>query len=171
MIATMDPTDPIRKILQLKQLMLMDGVDFDDVRDYVKQQLLAMGIRKPETPEEEMFVQQIQSQPKEPDAATLLSMAEMKKAEAIEGKNQVAAMDVQLKAQNEGMKRMIDEFKAMTDRMNMQIDAQEASANISNKDMDTASKQLDNASKMIEIQTPDLSQESDENLFAMVAAG
>jgi hypothetical protein len=171
MIATMDPGDPIRKVLQLKQLMLMDGVDFDDVRDYVKQQLLAMGIRKPETPEEKMFVQQIQSQPKEPDAATLLSMAEMKKAEAIEGKNQVAAMDVQLKAQNEGMKRMIDEFKAMTDRMNMQIDAQEASANISNKDMDTASKQLDNASKMIEIQTPDLSQESDENLFAMVAAG
>jgi hypothetical protein len=56
MIALLDPMDPVRKILQLTELKLVDGVDFEDVREYVNKQLLMMGVRKPETPEEEQML-------------------------------------------------------------------------------------------------------------------
>jgi hypothetical protein len=131
MMQNMDPADPTRRILQLKILQLMDGVDFDDIRDYVKKQLVLMGIRKPETPEEEQIAQQAAEEANKPDANTLLAMAEMEKAKADQMQASTGYAQAEVDAQNEGMKRQIEQFKAMTDRMEALIKAQEAKAGIS----------------------------------------
>lgn len=173
MIGMIDPGDPLRKALQLKQLTLMDSFDFKDIREYSNKQLVLSGFKQPETDEERQALEQAQQQPKQPDAAMMLAMAEDRKAQAMEGKNQIEAMKVQSGAQNEQMKRMVDEFKAATDRMNTQIDAQEAGATINYKRVDTMGKELDNTAKMQELQIPQLSvtEMSDDELFQQMQAG
>ena len=170
MIHNMDPADPIRKVLQLKILQLMDGVDFEDVRDYVRKQLIIMGIRKPETPEEEKFAQMVANQPEKPDPNTLLAMAEMEKAKADQMTAQVKQGEVSADAQNEGMKRMIDKFKAQTDRMEALIKAQVANASISETEAKTIGQDLENASKIIDLQPP-VTERSDEDLFKLISGG
>jgi hypothetical protein len=171
MLAGMDPTDPMFKALQLKVLEIMDGVQFDDIRDYAKRQLVLMGFKEPETDEEKAMLEQAQNAPKEPDANMVLAQAEMLKGQAQQEKNQIEMAKVQSGAQNEQMKRMIDEFKAATDRMNTQIDAQEAGATINYKRVDTMGKELDNAAKIQELRMPKMSvaDMSDEDLFKQLA--
>jgi hypothetical protein len=159
MIALMDPNDPVRKILQLKILVLSDGVDFDDVREYVNKQLVMMGVKKPETPEEEQIAAQAK-QPKQPDAATLLAMAENKKGDADLLEEKRKGIEMQFKAANDQMKARIDAFDAMTKRMQAQIDAQEAGATIRNKNIDSFGKEIDNMAKIA-----DLRKISDEELY------
>jgi hypothetical protein len=171
MLAGMDPSDPMFKALQLKVLEIMDGVQFDDIRDYAKKQLVLMGFKEPETDEEKAMLEQAQQQGTEPSAEMVLAQAEMLKGQAQQEKNQIEMAKVQSGAQNEQMKRMIDEFKAATDRMNTQIDAQEAGATINYKRVDTMGKELDNAAKIQELRMSKVSvaDMSDEDLFRQLA--
>lgn len=152
MRADLPPGDPLRSILLLKQLLLMDGVDFDDVKAYANKQLLAQGFKEPETDEEIEMLKQLQQQGSEPTAEMVLAMAEMKKGEAAEFKAQVELLKIKLGAKNEEQKRLIDGFSAETDRMDTQIDAQEAGAKIDNTRMDTFNKELDASAKAMELQ-------------------
>jgi hypothetical protein len=154
MMADLPPGDPNREILMLKVLALMDGVNFDDVRNHANKRLLIMGVKEPETDEEKQMLAELQQQGDEPTAEMVLAMAEMKKGEASEMKNQIDLLKIQLSAKNEDQKRMIDGFKAETDRMDTQIDAQEAGAKIDNTRIDTFGKQLDNQAKIIELRNP-----------------
>jgi len=167
MVANIDPGDPLRKALQLKQLALMDSFDFNDIREYANKQLVMMGFKEPETDEEKQMLAEAQNQPEKPDAGMVLAMAEMKKGEAAEQRVQIEGIKVQLNAQNEEVKRMIEEFKAATDRGNMQVAAQEAGATINYKRVDTMGKEIDNAVKMQEITMPKINMEdfTDDDLF------
>lgn len=161
--------DPKRDILILKYLKLMDGVDFDDVREYANKQLVLTGIKEPETDEEKQMLEDAQRQGDEPSAEMVLARGELMKGQAALQKSQIDQMKVRFDSQNEGMKRMIDRFEAVTDRMEMQAKAQEVGANIDYKRSDKLSKDLDNAEKIIELRQP--KEMSSDELYRQIAAG
>jgi len=141
----------VRKVLQLKILALQDGVEFSDIRDYVNKQLITMGIRKPQTPEEEEFAEQMQNQPKQPDAATMIAIAENKKGDADLLEQKRKGIEMQLKAQNDERQSAIDAFDAETKRMSVMIDLKEANANIDMNSIEIFGKQVDRATKLIDL--------------------
>jgi len=151
MMMQMSPDDPVRKALQLKILALQDGVEFSDIRDYVNKQLITMGIRKPQTPEEEEFAEQMQNQPKQPDAATMIAIAENKKGDADLLEQKRKGIEMQLKAQNDERQSAIDAFDAETKRMSVMIDLKEANANIDMNSIEIFGKQVDRATKLIDL--------------------
>ena len=151
MIQGMPIEDPVRKALQLKQLVLMDGVDFDDIRDYANKQLILQGVRKPTTPEEEEMLKQAEKSRKENDPAMVLAMAEDKKGNADMLEQKRKGIEMQLKAQNDQAKTQIDGFEAQTDRMAVQIKAKEIGLNFEMDNIEKFGKQLDNTEKIINI--------------------
>lgn len=84
------PQSPVSQILLLQYLMLQDGPQHDLLRDYANKQLLAMGIKQPQTEEDEQYVQQLQAQQQaqaqqaDPQAEALLAMARESEAKAIQ---------------------------------------------------------------------------------------
>jgi hypothetical protein len=169
MRAGMDPNHPLANALLLKQLVLMDGVEFDDIRDYANKQLLIDGIKEPETDEEKELLAQLQQQSQQPSAEMVLAMAEMEKGKAAREDNQIELLKIQLTAKNEEQKRIIEGFKAETGRMDTQIDAQEAGAKIDNTRSDTFNKELDGAAKIVELQK--LENMSTSDLYSMAMGG
>jgi hypothetical protein len=142
------PSDPaLMKALMLKQLTMVDGVAMDDIREYASKQLLLSGFRQPEDEEEEAILAQAQQQGSQPDAATLMAMAEMEKAKADQMQQQRETVKDQADIQNQQAKSQIDLFKAQTDRAKVQVDAEEAGATINLKNIDAFGKQLDNRMK------------------------
>lgn len=166
MIQTMPPGDPMREILTLKNLKLMDGVDFDDVREYANKQLVLRGIRKPETPEEEQALQQAAQQSDQPTAEMILAQGELLKGQAAMADIELKKFKLQTDAANEGAKRQIDGFNAETDRFEAQTNAHEAGAKIDNTRADTLSKKVDTQVKMLEAMKPE--NLSDEALLDIV---
>jgi len=152
MIQGMPVEDPMRKALQLKTLTLMDGVDFDDIRDFANKQLLLQGIKKPTTPEEEQILKQA-AQNKEPNPALLLAQAENKKGDAALLTEKRKGIEMQLKAANDRAKTQIDQFEAQTGRMEAQIKAKQAGASLELDKINKLSKQLDNTEKLIDIKS------------------
>jgi hypothetical protein len=150
MVQGMPIEDPVRKALQLKMLALMDGVDFDDIRDYANKQLILQGIKKPSTPEEEAMLEEAQKN-KQPDPATLLAQAENKKGDADLLGEKRKGIEMQLKAQNDQAQTHIDGFEAQTGRILAQIKAREADIKINKDKIDELGKQLDNTEKIINI--------------------
>jgi len=146
----MPPDDPMARALLLKQLVLMDGTDFDDIRDYANKQLIIEGIKKPSTPEEEQMLQQANAS-KQPDAATLLAQAENKKGDADLLEQKRKGIEMQLDAQNDRAKTHIDEFEAQTKRMEAQIKAEQAGVQVITDEIEKFGKQLDNTEKIINI--------------------
>lgn len=88
-------------ILMAEYMTMIDGSSFEDVREHYRNKLIVMGVKKPETPEEEAMLAQSQQQ-QEP---TMEEQASMKKAEAelanaqanvLEQQNRAADRDVQI---------------------------------------------------------------------------
>jgi len=165
----LQPGEPEKKVVLLKMLKLMDGVDFDDIREYANKQLVVMGIKKPETDEEKEALAMAQQQGDKPTVEMILAEGELRKGEAAVAKAQNENMKIQLEAQNEGMKRMVDNFEAVTNRLEAMIKGQEAGAKIDNTNVDTIGKELDNASKIIELKQPE--DMTDDELFQQALAG
>ena len=183
MIMMMDPGDPMKRALQLKQLVLMDGVEFDDIRDYANNELILAGVKKPETPEQVQLLKQAQENPKE-DPNLVLAKAEQLKGQADimreERENKVAVATLELKRDDQ----YIDVFKATTDRMKIQIDAQKTGATITKLDEESVGQQLENHAKVLslipkgapnsstktETENYDFSGASDEELFELLRA-
>lgn len=155
MMAGIAPGDPLREILMLKSMVLMDGVNFDDVRDYSNNKLLLMGIRKPTTPEEEQILAQANAQQEEPSAEMLLAMGENKKGDAAIMREQRENQKMQLTYQNDEKKLQIAGFGEQTDRMAIQIKAQEAGAKINKTQIEALGTKLDNQAKIIELRQPE----------------
>jgi hypothetical protein len=169
MMQNLVPNDPLREILLLKQLKLIDGVDFDDVREYANKQLVLRGIKKPETPEEEQALQQSQQQGQQPSAEMLLAMAEMKKGDAQNKQADVKLFQAQGDLANKNAKVQVDTFNAQTKRFDTQIKAQETGANINVKRADAFGKTIDNQAKIIELQKPkQLEDMEDEDIYQMI---
>jgi hypothetical protein len=123
-----------RQILSLKRLQLMDGVEWEDMRNWASKQLIMMGVQEPETEEEIQFAEEMQSQPEQPDAEMIYAMAEEKKAQASLMSAQAKAQIDQAKSANDQGRLQVDAFRAETDRMAVQVDAQQAGAEINIKD-------------------------------------
>lgn len=98
-------SDPaMQKILMLKRMTLMDGVNWQDVRDYANKQLILAGVKQPETDEEIAFAEEMANQPEQPDPNMVLAMAEQSKAQA-------AMVQQQREAINDAEMRKIDKGK------------------------------------------------------------
>ena len=120
----------MHNILMMKYMALMDGTDFDDVRDYARLQLVLLGVKEPETDEEKQAVAQAQENKLE-DPNILIGQAEMMKGQA-------ALLD-----------KEIDKFNAQTNRQKVMIEAEKAGVDISKTEVETFGKQIDNAQKLI----------------------
>lgn len=142
-------TDPaMQKMLILKQMTLVDGIAFDDIRNYARKQLVLMGINEPETDEEKKMLEQQQQKGEQPDAATLLGMAEMKKGDAALMREKREAVSTEAKIQNDQAKTQVDVFEAQTDRMSVQIDAKKVGAEINYKNIQAFGEHLENQAKV-----------------------
>ena len=97
LINGMPPGTPIHSLLMNKYLMLLDGADMDDVRDYARKQSILAGFMEPSTPEEEQMLQAAQES-QQPDANMLLAQAEMQKAQADMMGEQNKQAELQLRA-------------------------------------------------------------------------
>lgn len=111
----------MQNILALKQLQLLDGVQWDDVKEFANKKLIEMGVKMPETDEEIEFAEQMANQPKQPDPALLLAQAENTKAQA-------QVMQQQREAANDQAERQIDQGKLKIDAFNAETKRLEANA-------------------------------------------
>jgi len=121
------------KMLLLKQMTLVDGIAFDDIREHSRNELILMGVVKPETPEEEQLIVNQQQQAQAPDPMMVAAQAEQAKANASLQKNQIAMMKVQSDAQIQQEQKQIDAYNASTSRMKVQVEAEKAGAEIDYK--------------------------------------
>jgi len=142
---SLDPDDPLRKVVMMKALELMDGVQLDDVRDYVRKQLLIQGFKEPETEEDMQAVMQAAQQQQQPDAATILALAEQTKAEAAMIKEQREAFKDQADVRNDEANTQIDAYEAETNRQKVEVDAARYGAEIDLKRSEQFMKRVDNA--------------------------
>lgn len=175
MIAGMDPGDPIRKAMILKQLVLMDGVNFDDIRDYANMQLVLTGIKDAETDEEKQMLEASKQNAQEPDAGMVLAKAEELKGKADMLEEKRKGIEMQLNDTNEKSKQQIDAFEAQTDRMKVEVAAHVAGATIKKTDVETAGAQLDNTAKVLELRQPSVEQSetemTDDELYQQLMTG
>lgn len=104
MLAKVPQGTPEFQMLMLQYFTLLDGKGVEIMREYANKQLVTMGLKKPETPEEIQMVQQAQQQPQEPSP-------EMVQAQGVLLTGQA---DLQ-KAQNDQARIQVDAFKAQTD--------------------------------------------------------
>lgn len=161
----MAPDDPMRKAVQLKIIQLSDGVEMKDLKEFANKQLVISGIKEPETDEEKAILEQAMNAPQEPDAAMKLAEAENKKGDADILNAQREGVKMNLDDENSKTKHQIEMFKAETERMALQVDAQEAGAKITKTGVDTTGVHLDNQKKIQEIQTPEVENMSNDELF------
>ncbi len=104
LLAKVPQGTPEFQMLMLQYFTLLDGKGVEIMREYANKQLVTMGLKKPETPEEIQMVQQAQQQPQEPSA-------EMVQAQGVLLTGQA---DLQ-KAQNDQARIQVDAFKAQSD--------------------------------------------------------
>lgn len=117
--AANDPA--LQKILLLKQITLIDGASFDDLKNYARKQLIAQGIIEPETEEEEAFLEEAMNAPDQPDPNMILAQGEMLKGQA-------ALLQQQREAQKDKADTEIDQGKLRIDAFNAETKRLEANA-------------------------------------------
>ena len=80
MINSESPDSPMRQMMLLEYMTMIDGVAFKSMREYARNQLILQGYAEPETDEEkQLLAQQQQTQQNQPDPALLIAQAEMSK--------------------------------------------------------------------------------------------
>ena len=84
-------------ILLNEYLMMIDGSGFKDLREYSRNKLIVMGVKKPETDEEKQMLQQHQEQQQnQQDPSMVMAQAEMLKGQAdlLEQQNRQQEMSI-----------------------------------------------------------------------------
>lgn len=130
---------PEGNLILLSYLMLLEGPKTDHLRDWARNQLILQGLIEPDTDEEKAMLQQA-NQPKEPDAATLMGMAEMLKAQS--------------SAKNDADSNQIDAYNAETKRMEAISKAQKLGVESSKIGKEITGTELDNLQKLQQAATP-----------------
>jgi hypothetical protein len=150
LINGMAPGDPTREILMLKYTELMDGASFDDIRDYSRKKLIALGVKEPETDEEIAEFEQAQ-QNQQPDAMMVAAQAEMTKAQAdmLEAENDKTRLMIDgARLEQGGQKLSIEEARAVAEIRNKNANTIERMANAEKISGETVSNQIDDLQKM-----------------------
>ena len=106
LLAKVPPGTPEWQMLLLQYFTLLDGKGVEMMREYANKQLVSMGLKKPETPEEIQMVQEAQNQQKEPNPETLVAQGQYMagQAELIKANNQqqqIAVEAAKVEAQNQ----------------------------------------------------------------------
>lgn len=106
LLAKVPPGTPEWQMLLLQYFTLLDGKGVELMREYANKQLVSMGLKKPETPEEIQMVQEAQSQPQQPSPEAiqaqgmlLTGQADLLNAQSKQAQIQVEAAKVE--AQNQ----------------------------------------------------------------------
>lgn len=125
LLAKVPPGTPEWQMLLLQYFTLLDGKGVEMMREYANKQLVIMGLKKPETPEEIQMVEQAQQQPKEPSP-------EQTEAQGVLLQGQAEL----LKAQNQQMQIQVDAAKAEGQN---QLNAAKVAEIFNNMDLDKQS--------------------------------
>ncbi|MBT2007013.1 portal protein [Enterobacter hormaechei subsp. xiangfangensis] len=125
LLAKVPPDTPEWQMLLLQYFTLLDGKGVEMMREYANKQLVMMGLKKPETPEEIQMVEQAQQQPKEPSP-------EQTQAQGVLLQGQAEL----LKAQNQQMQIQVDAAKAEGQN---QLNAAKVAEIFNNMDLDKQS--------------------------------
>lgn len=125
LLAKVPPGTPEWQMLLLQYFTLLDGKGVEMMREYANKQLVMMGLKKPETPEEMQMVAQAQQQPKEPSP-------EQTQAQGVLLQGQAEL----LKAQNQQMQIQVDAAKAEGQN---QLNAAKVAEIFNNMDLDKQS--------------------------------
>jgi len=151
MIALMPQDDPMRQVYMLKHTEMLDGLDFKDVREYARKQLIQQGIKEPETDEEKEMMAQLQAQSanQQPDPATIMAMAEMEKAKADQMQQQREMIKDQADVQKGKADTAIDMYNAETKRFEAETKAQESGAKVRLEGAKVIAKQYNDAASML----------------------
>lgn len=97
LIGLLDMNDPMRKAYILQYNTLMDGIAFKDGRNYANNQLVMMGFKEPETPEQEQMLMQAQQQEQgQANPEDTLMQIEMLKQQTLMLNQQNKAQELQL---------------------------------------------------------------------------
>ncbi len=106
LLAKVPPGTPEWQMLLLQYFTLLDGKGVELMREYANKQLVMMGLKKPETPEEIQMMQEAQNQPQQPSpeeiqaqGVLLTGQADLLNAQAKQAQIQVEAAKVE--AQNQ----------------------------------------------------------------------
>lgn len=125
LLAKVPPGTPEWQMLLLQYFTLLDGKGVEMMREYANKQLVMMGLKKPETPEEIQMVQQAQQQPEQPSP-------EQTQAQGVLLQGQAEL----LKAQNQQMQIQVDAAKAEGQN---QLNAAKVAEIFNNMDLDKQS--------------------------------
>ncbi|WP_439461780.1 portal protein [Serratia quinivorans] len=176
LLAKVPQGTPEFQMLMLQYFTLLDGKGVEIMREYANKQLVTMGLKKPETPEEIQMVQQAQQQPQEPSpemvqaqGVLLTGQADLQKAQNDQARIQVdafkaqadyqvaAAKVVQLLASADSTKKqdVLSALKLLGEFQNKQGDAARADAELVLKGQDQLhSKRMDLTSLMQQANNP-----------------
>ena len=126
LLAKVPPGTPEWQMLMLQYFTLLDGKGVELMREYANKQLVMMGLKKPETPEEQQMVEQAQQQPQEPSAEQVQAQGVLLQgqAELLKAQNQQAQIQVEA-AKVEGQNQL-NAAKVAEIFNNMDLDKQSA---------------------------------------------
>lgn len=97
---------PEYQLLLLQYFTLLDGKGVELMRDYANKQLITMGAKRPETPEEQQWLMEAQQQQQEPNSEQLVAQGQYMagQAELIKAQNEdkkIAVEAAKVEAQNQ----------------------------------------------------------------------
>ncbi|WP_391487146.1 portal protein [Leclercia tamurae] len=126
LLGKVPPGTPEWQMLLLQYFTLLDGKGVEMMREYANKQLVIMGLKKPETPEEIQMVQQAQQQPQQPSPEQLQAQGVLLTGQADLLNAQVKQQQLQVDAAKVESANQLNQAKIAEIFNNMDLDKQAA---------------------------------------------
>ena len=126
LLAKVPPGTPEWQMLLLQYFTLLDGKGVEMMREYANKQLVMMGLKKPETPEEIQMVEQAQQQPEQPSAEQMQAQGVLLAGQADLLNAQVKQQQLQVDAAKVESANQLNQAKIAEIFNNMDLDKQAA---------------------------------------------
>lgn len=126
LLAKVPPGTPEWQMLLLQYFTLLDGKGVEMMREYANKQLVTMGLKKPETPEEMQMVQEAQQQPQQPSPEQLQAQGVLLTGQADLLNAQVKQQQLQVDAAKVESVNQLNQAKIAEIFNNMDLDKQAA---------------------------------------------
>lgn len=126
LLAKVPPGTPEWQMLLLQYFTLLDGKGVEMMREYANKQLVMMGLKKPETPEEIKMVEQAQQQPEQPSAEQMQAQGVLLTGQADLLNAQVKQQQLQVDAAKVESANQLNQAKIAEIFNSMDLDKQAA---------------------------------------------
>lgn len=126
LLAKVPPGTPEWQMLLLQYFTLLDGKGVEIMREYANKQLVMMGLKKPETPEEIQMIQEAQQQPEQPSAEQMQAQGVLLTGQADLLNAQVKQQQLQVDAAKVESTNQLNQAKIAEIFNNMDLDKQAA---------------------------------------------